>query len=401
MKTARRNSDTLDTRPAIAHLVPSYNAIFLRQFRLIYWPLPREDTCVVRMFTTKCVTCKDAVGQGPQCSLCKNTYHFHCSGTTERRHGRLGTARDAWLCPSCRDSDPSVSLTNIAQGSPLPRDSVPQPSFASGVFEEPSPCSQPFEKNSDTPGPLPQDMLNDILSKVSAMQSQFSVIQSIKSDLSQVISDIAEMKSVLNAKLDELAGRVDKIESRVFSLEKFGAEIDDLKSAVRDIQESQRSSEQWVRRSNIQINGVPEKRGENLNHIVMTLANLSGFPLNVDQDIDFVTRVAVRNDSDTKKPKPIIVKLHSRHKKDDFITSLRKLLSLKASDLGFSNDNGRVYINDHLSSHNKSLLNKAKQKTKEKGYQYCWVRNCTIMVRRNEKSPIIYINSENALNKIA
>ncbi|XP_063535721.1 uncharacterized protein LOC134748493 [Cydia strobilella] len=219
-------------------------------------------------------------------------------------------------------------------------------------------------------------------------------------DLSQVRTDIAEMKNSIDSKLDDLAGRMSTIESRVSALEDCKTELDDVKKTLNDIMTDSRKNEQWVRRSNIQINGVPETKGENLFTVINSLAEACGFSLNTNTDIDFVTRVAVRNDTDNSKPKPIIVKMQARYKKDDFMACLRKLKNLKAADLGYGASPNKIYINDHLSSYNKFLLKEAKQRAAAKEYKFCWVRNCTVMVRRNENSPIIYITSEDSLNKI-
>ncbi|KAI8431442.1 hypothetical protein MSG28_015961 [Choristoneura fumiferana] len=246
----------------------------------------------------------------------------------------------------------------------------------------------------------PETLLNDILSKVTSLQTQFLAIQAIQTDLSQVKSDIADMRSGINSKLDELAGRMLTIESRVSALEESKAELDDIKRTIGDLIGDSRRNEQWMRRSNIQINGVPEKKGENLFTILRSLAELSGFSLDCSTDVDFVTRVAVRNDVDNARPKPIVLKMQARYKKDDFLSSIRKLKNLRASDLGFSDNSNRIFINDHLSSYNKHLLREAKSRANQKHYKFCWVRNCTIMVRRNESSPILHISNEEALNKI-
>lgn len=98
--------------------------------------------------------------------------------------------------------------------------------------------------------------------------------------------------------------------------------------AFNEVKENHSKNEQWVRRSNIQINGVPQKKGENLIQLIKILAEKANFPLSTDTDIDFITRVATKNDSNDSRPKPIILKLQARYKKDDFLTSLRKLKKL-------------------------------------------------------------------------
>lgn len=275
--------------------------------------------------------------------------------------------------------------------------------FSSGLTLERGPSSstpkQPGDREVTQEQPF-MKLLNEISSKVSHMQAEMSAIKIIQQDLQQVRSDISELKATFNTKLDHLNNRMDDIDTRVSAVEHLGKDVEELKSQVKELLNERYKNEQWVRRSNIQINGIPEKAGENLLKIVKCLADHSGFSLNPESDIDFATRVAVKNDTDQKKTKPIIVKMQSRYKKDDFLSSLRKMKHMKASDIGFLGSDSRVYFNDHLSAQNKYLLQKAKIKAKEKNYAFCWVRNCTIMVRKSDKSPVIHITTEESLNKI-
>lgn len=245
-----------------------------------------------------------------------------------------------------------------------------------------------------------REVLDDILSKMEVLQSQVSAIHVIQSDLKQVTKDIADLKLTFNSRMDEFSERVTAIENRVSVLETSKTDLDEIKNITNRIIEDNYKNEQWVRRSNIQINGIPQKAGENLLQIIQTLSDRCSFPINLNTDIDFVTRIAVKNNTEVKKPKPIIVKMQSRYKKDDFLSALRKLKDLKAHDLGFAGASNRIYINDHLSTRNKFLLQQARIKSKEKNYTYCWVRNCTVMVRRSDKSPVLHITSEDDLKKI-
>lgn len=77
---------------------------------------------------------------------------------------------------------------------------------------------------------------------------------------------------------------------------------------------------------------------------------------------------------------------------------MRKL-KLKACDLGFSG-NSSIHFNEHLTSANKALLKRAKEVAKERNYTYVWVKNCSVMVRRSDTSPVIHISNVMDLNKI-
>ncbi|VVD02911.1 unnamed protein product [Leptidea sinapis] len=179
------------------------------------------------------------------------------------------------------------------------------------------------------------------------------------------------MESCINTIVD----RINDLDKEVSKVNSYQIELNDLKQKINELSEGTLRNDQWVRRSNIQINGIPHKKCENLIQIVKSLASKSGYCSNPDTDIDFVTRVAIKNDSVENKPRPIILKMQARYKKDDFLSSLRKIKNLKASDLGYAGVNTSIYANDHLTTYNtrKSLLNEARRRAKEKGFMYCWV----------------------------
>lgn len=363
-----------------------------------YFSASKKKPTVLNMFTSKCARCMEMVGAGPECSSCKRKFHYPCGGITERGFERLGSGRTSWLCTTCRDaSQTGLEVSGLEEASantPMGK------KISSGLPAETRAPSTSTSGQSAEIGDNMTKVLNDMSAKITSIQTEMKIVREIQQDLQQMKSDISSLRDSVNTRLDQLVNRVDEIESRVFIVETLKDEIDTLKAQVNAVLEEGHKNEQWVRRSNIQINGVPQKNGENLVRIIKTLAEYSNFPLQPDTDIDFVTRVAVKNDVEGKKPRPIILKMQSRYKKDDFLTSLRKLKDVKASDIGFSGINSRIYFNDHLSPRNKNLFQKAKLKAKEKNYAFCWVRNCTIMVRKSEKSPVLHITSEESLKKI-
>ncbi|CAH2108875.1 unnamed protein product [Euphydryas editha] len=279
------------------------------------------------MFTTKCAMCKEVVGHGPECSACKLKYHFRCGGISERGFDRLGLARDTWKCNPCREEDAKSHTVN--DDTLLTSDGTPGHSrFFSGFNLDHSSTPKQSGMNNEAQSDWsPREDLNDILSKMAVLQSQFSAIHLIQSDLKQVTKDTADLKLTVNSRLDDFSERVTAIENRVSVLETSKTDLDEIKNITNRIIEDSYKNEQWVRRSNIQINGIPHK-------------------------------------------------------------------------VGFVGASNRIYINDHLSTRNKFLLQQARIMSKKKNYAYCWVRNCTVMVRRSDNSPVLHITTEDDLKKI-
>lgn len=313
-----------------------------------------------------------------KCATCQGCFHYFCAALTETEFRKiLPMNKMKWKCYSCK-----------------------------GVKKNLSPIG-PNTECSSTHSLINIDanaIMEHIDSRFSALQL---AIDSLKTDVNGQLMTLSATVNSWENKITCFASSISTINAQISDLDdenqKLKQELDLLRLNIKDITDSNHRNEQWVRRSNIQINGIPEKKGENLLNLVTSLAQKCDFAINVNSDIDFVTRVAVKNDSENKRPKPIILKMHSRYKKDDFLTSLRKLKKITAGEIGISGamSSNRIYFNDHLSSKNKYLLRQAQRLAKEKGYAYCWVRNCTIMLRRSDQSPIIHVTSDEHLNKIA
>ncbi|KAI5639576.1 hypothetical protein NE865_07942 [Phthorimaea operculella] len=152
--------------------------------------------------------------------------------------------------------------------------------------------------------------------------------------------------------------------------------------------------EQWLRLNNLEIKGIPIQKNENLLNIICAISRHIQYPVTNEQ-INFVSRV-----QSADKNKPVIVCFTSRYTKENFIAKARLHKELTASDIGFHNSASRVNINDHLTRENKILLNQTKEVANGKGYQFKWVQQCKILVRKNETSPILHIQTSEDLKKI-
>ena len=61
---------------------------------------------------------------------------------------------------------------------------------------------------------------------------------------------------------------------------------------------------------------------------------------------------------------------------------------------------GLVTVSDHLTSFYKNLLYNTKTAAREKGYKYVWTKDCKILVRKDEYSPVSRIYDFCDLDKL-
>ena len=138
-------------------------------------------------------------------------------------------------------------------------------------------------------------------------------------DLGKEIDSVTEAVAGFNKRVDEIERR----------LEHHQDQVTKIKDVVQLAQTDLKQFEVHTRKNNIEINGVPEVPKEDLLLLCIKLADA----LNVDlakEHIDIVHRITSKN---TQKPKPIILKLANRWKKELMIAAnkWRKNADLKQS----------------------------------------------------------------------
>lgn len=306
----------------------------------------------------KCAMCNAEFNDGVQCSSCKKRLDFGCANISEASWRRLGSdRRSAWKCPSCKIS------------------SSPSPSSSA------EPAS-----------------LDSVLSEIREIKKQLSGLPVLLSDIKTIKEELNNLKQSCefnHAKLEDFNNRLSEVEIKMKEFEVQQVAIDTLTNDVAKLQHDLLVSDQRLRVNNVEIKGVPQQKNENLFKILEKIRDCvnSSFP---DSQVNYISRIPSHNSSE----KPIIVSFINRYIKEEFLAAARGRKNLTASDIGFKNNQQKVFLNDHLNADVKKLLNKTKVMAKEKDYKYVWVKFCKIHIRKTDSSAVFIINKESDLNKI-
>lgn len=307
-----------------------------------------------------CASCGELFNDGVQCGSCKKQLDFGCANITETGYRRLGPERRAsWKCPSCRLLSPS---TSGAQSPEISLEAI-------------------------------MTKLNSMSLLLEGLPGLFNEVKSIKADVVKLqVSSKGTTK-----KLQEFDYSLTEMNTRVTSLEAVSCDLVAVKSQLSLSQQNEITRDQWSRLNNIEIKGVPMKKNENLYELVDKIGTSINYRVSKNQ-INYVSRIPTHS---SNKEKSIVVSFLNRYVKEDFVASARLIKSLSPIDLGFASEqNQRIFVNDHLSPEYKKLLTKTKQVARDKGYQFTWVKFSKIHVRKNDTSHIIIINYEKDLNKL-
>ncbi len=234
----------------------------------------------------------------------------------------------------------------------------------------------------------------------------------------------AEIKAFFSERLESMEGKLAEIEkAQQFQSDQYDSfrvqvgnvlrvntelknENEQLLRRIRDLEKRDKQRvkaiddlEQYGRREMIEIAGFPRSDDENCENLVLQLADKVGVELDT-HGIEACHRIS------SKAEAPIIVKLSSRKKREQFMwkTTKEKARKLKTTDFGFTvaagSQSKKIFINESLTQRNKNLLRLAKIKKTELDYKYVWSRNGVIYMRKEDSSPPIKVNYTSDLNKL-
>ncbi|VVC98524.1 unnamed protein product [Leptidea sinapis] len=326
-----------------------------------------------------CIKCNENVTDAVLCSVCRGSLHYACAGLTEIGYRRMNSDKKAaWKCLTCRN--------------------MPNPATTPGSLNE------------------TQEGIAAVLKELRDFRSDFS---SMKLDINNLKSDIQACTKgiqIINNKFTELEIHFSDIEDRLTSLEKKCDEIPTLQSelvtmgtTVSTLQIQNDAREQYSRLNNIEISGLPFKKGESLLNILSKLFTVVGLKMD-ENSIDYIQRVRryvagsgnsnEANTTNTSNTPAVIVKFTRRIYKDQLLSAVRARRGLVTSSLGLDGPANNIYVGDHLTPTNKLMLKRARQLKKDGKIAYVWVRDCKILVRKTETSKVTLINRNLDLDKI-
>lgn len=218
------------------------------------------------------------------------------------------------------------------------------------------------------------------------------------------IAKLSTKYSTLETKLDEvitsqkfISDRYDEINAKVMAQDEViksqGTLIKSFINIVHNLEDSVRDLEQRSRFINVEVNGLPETQNEN----PMAAAVKVGEVLGVMEN-SFIS-VAHRVPS-KRTPRPLILALASKGQRDVWLKAAKEKKKFLANEISTRFPKTDVFVNEHLTPHNKRLLMKTKSAAKENGYQYVWTVDGKILVRKEPKARVHRILNENDINEL-
>ena len=218
------------------------------------------------------------------------------------------------------------------------------------------------------------------------------------------VIEVKESQAFICNQYDSLKAEYDKL-IEVNTLQK--EEISNIKSQAaalktQEIKDSIKVDEleQYGRRQNLEIVGVPEKEDENTNAIVLEVAKM----LDVDIMSSHIStshrlpkkKASSRNNSGSS---PIIVRFTSRDIRNQIYANRKKARFVDLKNFSVS-DTKNIFVNENLTPTRKQLFWKTKQEVKNSSWKYFWTHNGNVFVKKDDNASITAIKNELDLNLI-
>lgn len=319
---------------------------------------------------TGCNICKAAVNRrapGLTCAgKCSGMFHLDCVGIDSGVAKSFSLPGASWFCTSCRGSRRSS-----------------------------------FCLTSDTPSTEVSnakllDMIRSMGVRITSLETKY---ESFKDSVDFCSDKVSEFEKTLSLSAPN----------------ELKMELSSIKSTVDLLVEEFDGLDQYSRRNNLEIQGVPIKAGENILEVLSDIGAAIDCPI-APTDVDISHRLPLRTpravqadrvtappnsrsaDTPTTTHPAIIVKFISKRKRDDFLASSKTKMREDKGSRGIVIPNmarSNVYVNEHLTRKSKETLRQTKLAAKDKGFKYVWTRNCVINVRKNDASRAITIRHLN------
>ncbi|XP_054267191.1 uncharacterized protein LOC129000380 [Macrosteles quadrilineatus] len=205
---------------------------------------------------------------------------------------------------------------------------------------------------------------------------------------------MSQSLNFLSEKVDESTKLMENLRSEVQVLKK---ENEVLRETVTDLQDRTRSLEQYTRRSNIEISGIPVTPREDVIQLVKDVGAVIGLEVEESQ-INAAHRVpSFRKD----RVPSLVVQFIGRSTRDTWLKQFRELKeSVTVDQVNSSFPKAKLYINEHLSPANKVFLSDLKKKCAEVGIKYAWCREGKFFIRKADKDKCRRIYSEADIKKL-
>lgn len=232
------------------------------------------------------------------------------------------------------------------------------------------------------------------------LEDIMKVVTEIRENQHRSEKDFNKSYELLNEKLEDnskvIREQAEKIDGYLKKLEEMDTKNKELKKMVENLENRVEDLEQYSRVNTVEIQGIPQDDTEDVIGVVKGVGNALNMKIE-DCMIDACHRLKSRPGSND--PPTIIVKFVRRGTKEELLRKRREKKTLSTKHMNLHMDRP-IYINESLSPARRHLAALARVAKREHHYQYIWIRNGKIFLRKENGAKVIQVTSKDDLKSL-
>eukprot|EP00057_Strongylocentrotus_purpuratus_P002374 XP_003724399.1 PREDICTED: uncharacterized protein LOC100893464 [Strongylocentrotus purpuratus] len=229
-----------------------------------------------------------------------------------------------------------------------------------------------------------------------ALTGKLNLLEAAIQEVREGQTDIVRSLSFLDEKFEELKVTTRRLEK---DNEELKAKNKSLDNQVSDLHHKVHDLDQYHRRINLELAGIPESREESPLVLALKVAQCVA-PSLKESDIDIAHRLGAPRAGADRRPRSIIVRFNSRRARNAVYDGRKKLKNVTTRDIGVHGSANKFYVNENLTSVTRELLGIVNVERKKAGFKFVWTVNGKIFVRKDEKEPAIIIHTKDDIKKL-
>ncbi|XP_008483015.1 uncharacterized protein LOC103519703 [Diaphorina citri] len=230
---------------------------------------------------------------------------------------------------------------------------------------------------------------------------QYGVLKGLFDDFKKTISDqIKDVENGLNFQSEQIADVLKNFGDMNTTFAKMQARQEEilkenqtLKNKVKKLEDKVLDLEQKYLDHNLEVMGVPETMTDE-SKIMEALCSVA--KVAVPQRSRYTLKRSLVGPPG--KPKAIIMSFESKYERDSILKACKKCKPKGLDLTKNATDVQPVYVNEQLTPQRKELFFKAMQIKREKKYLFLWVQEGKILLKKNENSRVVRIESIEDMN---
>jgi hypothetical protein len=360
---------------------------------------------------------------GIGCCICPDFYHFKCANLQDQDIKYIESNPVGWLCPKCNQPHVRSSIISSTASEDLSDiSSVPGTSKGnSGKLGEDS--RKTAENNKQTKSTKATSVRTSLTNVSTTVPKQSSIctrpsvvkksaVAKQKKSPGKDKPKPQSAKAIRLTSLQQLAPSTsqiaDNFEKSVVidspalkaDIEQIQNKLSELEAIIKELQEESLKKDKIIENfarykaaRRVEIQGLKLNKINNPVSVLKALGEDLNCPL-LPSDIN----QAFFLDSSSKGLR-LVVEFVVDYKKELFIKA-GKLFNRSGSLFVFDNKESKIFVNQHLTARQKTLLYDSKEFAKQHNFKFVWIHRNQILIKKDEKSVPIYVRGSDDLQAI-